>query len=92
MHKFKMLNFYNFYACIEDQEIIDTILAHLHDKELVTPSLPLMTPPSRAPPETLPLFAGKDSSSTTLNQQGSHRGIRWYRVRNAGPVRAGFRR
>ncbi len=58
--------------CIEDQEIIDTILAQLHDKELVTPSLPLMTPPSRAPPETLPLFAGKDSSSTTLNQQGSH--------------------
>jgi hypothetical protein len=59
-------------ACIEDQEIIDTILAHLRDKELATPSLPLLTPPSRAPPGTLPLFAGKDSSSTTLNQQGSH--------------------
>ena len=59
-------------ACIEDQDIIDRILAHLRDKELATPSLPLLTPPSRAPPETLPLFAGKDSSSTALNQQGSH--------------------
>ena len=46
----------------EDQDIIDRILAHLRDKELATPSLPLLTPPSRAPPETLPLFAGKDSS------------------------------
>jgi hypothetical protein len=59
-------------ASIEDQDIIDRILAHLRDKELTTPSLPLLTPPSRAPPETLPLFAGKDSSSTALNQQGSH--------------------
>ena len=59
-------------ACIEDQDIIDRILAHLRDKELATPSLPLLTPPSRAPPETLPLFAGKESSSTALNQQGSH--------------------
>ena len=46
-------------ACIEDQETIDTILTHLRDKELATPSLPLLTPPSRAPPETLTLFAGK---------------------------------
>ena len=59
-------------ACVEDQDIIDRILAHLRDKELATPSLPLLTPPSRAPPETLPLFAGKDSSSTAHNQQGSH--------------------
>jgi hypothetical protein len=58
--------------CIEDQEIIDRILAHLHKTEQATPALPLLTPPSRAPPETLPLFAGKDSSSTALNQQGSH--------------------
>ena len=49
-------------ASIEDQDIIDRILTHLRDKELATPSLPLLTPPSRAPPETLPLFAGKDSS------------------------------
>jgi hypothetical protein len=38
-------------ACIEDQDIIDRILAHLRDKELATPSLPLLTPLSRAPPE-----------------------------------------
>jgi hypothetical protein len=59
-------------ACIEDQDIIDRILAHPRDKEPATPSLPLLTPPSRAPPETLPLFAGKDSSSTAFSQQGSH--------------------
>ena len=59
-------------VCIEDQDIIDRILAHLRDKELATPSLPPLTPPSRAPHETLPLFAGKDSSSTALNQPGSH--------------------
>jgi len=58
-------------ACIEDQDIINRILAHIRDKELATPSLPLLTPPSRAPPETLLLFAGKDSSPTTRRQQGS---------------------
>ena len=47
-------------ACIEDQDIIDKILAHLHDKEPATSFLPLLTPPSRAPPETWSLFAGKD--------------------------------
>jgi hypothetical protein len=31
-----------------------------------------LIPPSRAPPETLPLLAGKESSSTAFNQQGSH--------------------
>jgi hypothetical protein len=41
-------------------------------KEQETPSLPLLTPPSRATPETLPLFAGKDSGSTALNQQRRH--------------------
>jgi hypothetical protein len=59
-------------ACIEDQEIIDRILAHLHKKEQATPALPLLTPPSRAPPETLALFAGSETTTTTLNQQGSH--------------------
>ena len=59
-------------ACIEDQDIIDRILAHFAIRNRTPPSLPLLTPPSRAPPETLPLFAGKDSSSTALNQQGSH--------------------
>jgi hypothetical protein len=59
-------------ACIEDQGIIDRILAHLREKEQDIPTLPLLVPPPRAPPETLPLFAGKESSSTALKQQGSH--------------------
>ena len=59
-------------ACIEDQDVIDRILAHLREKEKEAPARPLVVPPTRAPPETLPLFAGKDSSSTALNQQGSH--------------------
>ena len=57
-------------ACIEDHDVIDRILAHLRDKG--TPTLPCLAPPTRAPPETLPLFAEKESSSTALNQQGSH--------------------
>jgi hypothetical protein len=59
-------------ASIEDQNIIDRILAHLRDREQDVPTLPLLTPPTRAPPETLPLFAGKDSSLTAFNQQGRH--------------------
>ena len=53
-------------ACIEDQDIIDKILAHLHDKD--TPTLPHLAPPTRAPPETLPLFAGRDSSSQSAGK------------------------
>lgn len=53
-------------ACIEDQDVIDRILAHLREKEQDIPTLPLLTPPPRAPPEALPLFAGKDSSSTAI--------------------------
>ena len=30
--------------CIEDQEIIDRILAHLHKNEQATPALPLLLP------------------------------------------------
>ena len=58
-------------ACIEDQDVIDRILNHLRQKEQETPTRPLLVPPSRAPPGTLPLFAGKDSSTTALHQQGS---------------------
>jgi hypothetical protein len=38
--------------CIEDQDVIDRIQAHLRDKEQVTPTLPHLAPPPRAPPET----------------------------------------
>ena len=44
-------------ACVEDQNVIDNILAHLRDKDPTSSTLPLLTPPSRASPETLPLFA-----------------------------------
>jgi hypothetical protein len=59
-------------ASIEDQDVIDRILTHLRQKEQETPTRPLLVPPTRAPPGTLPLFAGKDSSTTALHQQGSH--------------------
>ena len=57
-------------ACIENQDVIDSILAHLQEKEQHIPTLPLLTPPPRAPPETLSLFAGSESKITMLNQQG----------------------
>ena len=45
--------------CIEDPDIIDSILTHLRKKEQDIPTLPLLAPPFRAPPETLPLFVGE---------------------------------
>ena len=60
-------------ACIEDQDTIDTILAHLRDKEPATPSLALLIPPPRAPPGTSPLFAGKEPAVTQFDQQGRQR-------------------
>jgi hypothetical protein len=59
-------------ACIEEQDIIDRILAHLRRKELETPTQPLLAPPTRAPPGTLSLFAGKESVFSQFNQQGRH--------------------
>jgi len=59
-------------ACIEDQDVIDRILAHLERKEQNSPTLPHLAPPTRAPPGTLPLFAGSESTTTALNRQGSH--------------------
>lgn len=44
----------------------------LRDKDPTSSTLLLLIPLSRAHPETLALFAGKESSSTALNQQGSH--------------------
>ena len=57
-------------ACIEDQDVIDTILAHLRDKEQGIPTLPHLAPTTRAPPGILPLFAGTEAGSTPLNQHG----------------------
>ena len=57
-------------ACIEDQDVIDSILAHLREKEQGRPTLSYLARHSRAPPEPLPLFAGRES--TTLNQQGHY--------------------
>jgi hypothetical protein len=59
-------------ACIEDQDIIDRILAHLRKKEQEAPARPLLVPPTRAPPATLSLFAGKETVSSQVNQQGRH--------------------
>ena len=42
-------------ACIEDQDIIDSILAHLREKERGRPTLSHLVPPSRAPSGPLPL-------------------------------------
>ena len=59
-------------ACIEDQDIIDRILAHLREKEQEAPARPLLVPPTRAPPATLSLFAGKETVFSQVNQQGRH--------------------
>jgi hypothetical protein len=37
-------------ACIEEQDVIDTILAHLREKERNAPASPLRVPQPRAPP------------------------------------------
>jgi hypothetical protein len=54
-------------ACIDDQEVIDRILARLRETEKEAPARPLLVPPTRAPPATLSLFAG-----TEFHQQGHH--------------------
>ena len=54
-------------ACIEDQVVIDRILAHLRDQERNTPTLTYMAHAPKAPPETPPLFAGSESATTTRN-------------------------
>ena len=56
--------------CIEDQDVINRILAHLRDEEQGTPTLPHLAPPTRAPPATLSLFAG--SEFPTPHQQRRH--------------------
>jgi len=50
-------------ACIEEQELIDKILAHIKEKEARTPKPPTLVPPPRAPP-ILPLPALTDVTPT----------------------------
>jgi hypothetical protein len=59
---------------IEDQGVIDRILAHLHEKEQDLPVHSLLMQPHSAPPEILPLFARKESSSTAYDRQGRYKG------------------
>ena len=47
-------------ACIEDQEVIDRILAPIRETEKEVPARPLLVPPTKAPPATLSLFAGTE--------------------------------
>jgi hypothetical protein len=57
--------------CIEDQTVIDRILAHLREKEQGRPTLSHLVPLlSRAHPGPLTLFAGRES--TAPNQQGRY--------------------
>ena len=57
-------------ACIEDQDVIDRILAHLLEKEQGRPTLSHLVPHSRASPGPISLFAGRES--TAPNQQGRY--------------------
>jgi hypothetical protein len=57
-------------ASIEGQNVIDSILAHLREKEQGRPTLSHLVPASRALPGPLPLFAGRES--TAPNQQGRY--------------------
>ena len=57
-------------ACIEDQDVIDSILAHLREKDQGRPTLSHLVPPFRAPPGPLPFFAGRES--TAPNPQGRY--------------------
>jgi len=48
-------------------QALNVILAHLSDKEQNIPTHPLFAPPTKALPGTWPLFAGIESTTTTLN-------------------------
>ena len=81
---------------------VDRILDHLRQKEQETPARPLLVPPTRAPPGTLSLFAGKDSRPTATplarkpgiphGTSGCARSFRIDRIGMAFPTpRTGFR-
>ena len=54
-------------ASIEDQNMIDRVLAHQRQKEQDIPILPLLTPSPRIPTETLPLFNASGSTTTCVS-------------------------
>jgi hypothetical protein len=58
-------------ACIEDQDVIERILAHLRDKEQDTPTLPHLAPPTRAPPGTLPLYRWEGFQLNSIQSAGT---------------------
>ena len=55
---------------IEDQDVIDRILAHLLEKERGRPTLSHLVPHSQARPGPISLFVGRES--TASNQQGRY--------------------
>jgi hypothetical protein len=54
-------------ASIEDQNMIDRVLAHQRQKEQDIAILPLLTPSPRIPTETLPLFNASGSTTTCVS-------------------------
>jgi hypothetical protein len=59
-------------ACIENQDVIDRILAHLRQKERDISTLSSLKAILPAPPETLPHFSGKESEFPEFNHQPRH--------------------
>jgi hypothetical protein len=75
---------------LPEQDIIDSILAHLRKQKQDIPTLPLLAPPSRAPPETYPikragscLFSpgrarGRRVGELTVQPAGKPLNTRWH--------------
>ena len=66
-------------ACIEDQCIIDRILTHLREQEQQAPARPLLAPPTRAPPETLPFFSLARNPRThgSISREATEQKMAW---------------
>ena len=47
-------------------------VVHLSEKGQEAPARPLLAPPTRAPPATLSLFAGKETLFSQFSQRGRH--------------------
>jgi len=53
-------------------KVVYTLMTPYRDVEQATTTLPLPIPQGREPPETLPLYAGKDPVLPPLDRQGRH--------------------